>query len=144
MVGSPDSEVGWLLAELGQRMEEFLGCMREIPRVGPKLKLDVWRIAARKHDEMDALHVQLEKLLAGSTEMPDGLLAWMAGGHSRSHACGLIDEVQRRADSIPDPVTRRAACAWLARAWGYAEAGRHAQTVACVYNALALVERTAR
>jgi hypothetical protein len=151
---SPEELFDLIVAELADRTEEYLVALREIPNVDGTSKTDLWKAAANKGDEIEALRRQLAELIPKLEQAE-------AGGPSRAlvilqHACkatawnvnldhktdrALIHECGELVKKVRDPVARASGNEWLRRALGYAKADRRDQAILCMRNAKMLLNR---
>lgn len=140
MKDAADAQLELLVAELAARMDQYVACMRELPHVGWPLKRDLLHITARESYDIEALYRRIRRLVDSSppcatTSSLSGLVRYIASRKSSAEV--LIADCQVRASVLDDLTTRTMTQEWLSRARRYSEAGRRAQTAACIANAIA-------
>ena len=149
----PDEEFDLVVAQLSDRMSEYIVALRQIPNVDAPLKVDLWNAAVRKRDEIDALNTRLAELesvirarvlpepTAGALTILTACRAvgWEVEAHNDARV--VIGRCMEQVDSLKDPVARASGRDWLRRALAYAEGGRSGPAAMCVSNAKQLLSR---
>lgn len=148
---TPEEEFDLLLAEINDRMQEYMVALHEIPNVVGLDKATFMAVAERKRGEIAALHTRMDELVKMISANPpkepsraakilkESLRAvgWSIESHNDARA--IINECRQEATQIKNPVARASAIEWLRRALRYAEADRRAQAMTCIRNAKSLM-----
>lgn len=142
-----------IVAEIADRMAEYNAAIAAFGFADPATKLDLWKAACNKSDEIRTLHGRLSEIATklhaensaaptrAATILGDACRAvgWSAPAENDERV--LAHWCRQQAASIKDPVARSSAQSWIQRALQYALHERQDQAIRCVRNAKALLNR---